>query len=256
MTISLSLTQHLRGRRFCTGVPAHFQPRGPFMRLIPTCMLALTIVTGVAAIGATDDFVRDFRMYTPDLSATGANPYFILKPGYRLYFKSDEGDLTITVLNDTRVVDGVKTRVVEERETAKGKLIEVSRNYFAISKTNGDVYYFGEEVDMYKNGKITGHEGAWLAGKRNAKAGIGLPGRPKIGYRYYQEVAPGVAMDRGEIVSLSETVKVPAGTFTKVLKIEETTPLEPGVKEYKYYAKGVGLIKDGGMELVSHGFIK
>jgi Concanavalin A-like lectin/glucanases superfamily len=54
------------------------------------------------------------------------------------------GELTITVLNETKMVDGVETRVVEERETKGGKLKEVSRNYFAISKRTNDVFYFGE----------------------------------------------------------------------------------------------------------------
>ena len=54
-------------------------------------------------------------------------------------------------------------------------------------------------------------------------------------------------------MSINETMKVPAGSFDKVVKTEETSPLEPGVKEYKYYAPGVGLIKDGDMLLVNSG---
>jgi hypothetical protein len=63
-------------------------------------------------------------------------------------------------------------------------------------------------------------------------------------------------MDRAEVVSLSETMETPAGKFANVLKTEETTPLEPGEKEAKYYAAGVGLLKDGPMRLVRHGFAK
>jgi len=51
-------------------------------------------------------------------------------------------------------------------------------------------------------------------------------------------------MDRAEIVSLTELVQTPAGTFTNVLKTDETTPLEPGKVESKWYASGVGLIVD------------
>jgi len=60
-------------------------------------------------------------------------------------------------------------------------------------------------------------------------------------------------MDRAEIVSLSETVKTPAGEFKNCLKVEETTPLEPATKEYKYYAAGVGLVQDGSLKLVKYG---
>ena len=43
------------------------------------------------------------------------------------------------------------------------------------------------------------HKGAWLADKNDkngAKAGLMMPGKPKVGMKYYQEIAPGVAMDR------------------------------------------------------------
>jgi hypothetical protein len=150
-------------------------------------------------------------------------------------------------------VDGVTTRVVEERETKNDKLVEVSRNFFAISKKTNDVYYFGEEVDGHKNGKVVNHEGAWLSGENGAKFGLLMPGTPKVGLKHYQEHAPKAAMDRAEVVSLSESVETPAGKFKDCLKVEETTPLEPGVKEYKYYAPGVGLLRDGSLVLVKYG---
>ncbi len=77
-------------------------------------------------------------------------------------------------------------------------------------------------------------------------------GIPLIGSRYYQEIAPGVAMDRAETVSVTETVETPAGKFEKVLKSLESTPLESG-KEYKLYAPGVGLIQDANLKLVKVG---
>ena len=79
-----------------------------------------------------------------------------------------------------------------------------------------------------------------------------MPGKPLAGQRFYQEQAPKVAMDRSEIVKIDDKVKTPAGTFDRCVRIEETTPLEPGDKAYKVYAPGVGLIKDGSFELVSH----
>jgi hypothetical protein len=57
-------------------------------------------------------------------------------------------------------------------------------------------------------------------------------------------------MDRVEIVSLSGRLTTPAGAFTNTLKTEETTPLEPGHREYKVFARGVGLIQDGDLTLV------
>ena len=197
-------------------------------------------------------WISEFPVDKKDLSSTGRNPYFIMEPGYTLVLEQGRERLTITVLNDTRVVDGVETRVVEERESRTGQLVEVSRNFFAISRRTNDVYYFGEEVDIYKAGKVISHEGAWQAGSNGARFGLMIPGAPTPGYKFYQEVAPGVAMDRAEIVSLNDSLKTPAGDFKNVLKIVETTPLERG-SEAKYYAPGVGLLQDGTLKLVRYG---
>jgi hypothetical protein len=71
-----------------------------------------------------------------------------------------------------------------------------------------------------------------------------------------EETAPGVAMDRARIVSMDEEIRTPAGKFKNVLKIWETTPLEPGVNEFKFWAADVGLIQDGDLKLKEHGFKK
>jgi hypothetical protein len=198
-------------------------------------------------------WTSEFALEKSELSATGRNPYFILEPGYQLVLEGGKERLIITVLDETKTVDGVETRVVEERETKDGKLIEVSRNYFAISQRTNSVFYFGEDVDIYQGGKVVSHEGAWLAGVKDARFGLMMPGQVLLKARYYQEIAPKVAMDRAEIVSLSETVKTPAGEFENCLKVEETTPLEPAIKEYKYYAAGVGMVQDGALKLVKYG---
>jgi hypothetical protein len=61
-----------------------------------------------------------------------------------------------------------------------------------------------------------------------------------------------VALDRAEILSVTGTLTTPAGSFTKVLITEETTPLEPNAREVKQYAPWVGLIQDGPLHLVFH----
>ena len=45
---------------------------------------------------------------------------------------------------------------------------------------------------------------------------------------------------------------MPAGTFKQVLKTEETNPLKPGEKEFKFYAPGIGLIQDEAIKLVKY----
>ena len=201
-------------------------------------------------------WLQSFPVKPGDLATVGENSYFILKPGYRLTLEGKQDGqtvrLVVTVLDETKTVGGVETRVVEERETHGGALVEVSRNYFAIEKGTRNVYYFGEDVDVYKGGKIVNHEGAWLHGTSGATFGLMMPGTAAVGLRYYQEIAPKIAMDRAEILSITGQVTTPAGTFANCLKTEETTPLEPGAREFKMYAPGVGLIRDGSLSLVTN----
>ena len=57
-------------------------------------------------------------------------------------------------------------------------------------------------------------------------------------------------MDRVEIISLTYTVRTPAGELKNCLKVKETTALEAGVTDYKYYAPGIGMVQDGVLKLV------
>ena len=226
------------------------------MRSFPWVPLIVAGGIGVLTVGAhlrADTWTSEFPIDKQDLASTGRNPYFILEPGYTIVLRGGNEELTVTVLNETKMVDGVETRVVEERETKAGRLAEVSRNYFAISKRTNDVFYFGEDVDIYQDGKVVSHAGAWLSGVNGARFGLFVPGQPTLNARYYQEVAPGAAMDRVEIVSLTETVRTPAGEFKNCLKFMETTPLEPGVTDYKYFAPGIGMVQDGKLKLVKFG---
>lgn len=230
------------------------RPHWSLPAFIAAGLMSLATLSWAADAPVDDEsWTADFPVDKGELVSMGRNPYFILEPGYTLVLEGEDEQLTITVLNETKTVDGVETRVVEERETKGGQLVEISRNYFAISQRTNSVFYFGEEVDFYKNGKVSHHDGSWQAGLKNAKFGLMMPGQLLLRGRHYQEIAPEVALDRAEIVSLNETVKTPAGEMKRCLKVEETTPLEPNVKEYKRYAPGIGLIQDGDLKLVKYG---
>ncbi len=206
---------------------------------------------------ASQDWADKFEVSQKHLVTDGKNPFFILEPGYQLLLKGeDEGssfELTITVLNETKNLAGFMTRVIEERETRGGQVVEVSRNFFSIDRNTKAVYYLGEDVDLYKDGKVTGHDGSWAAGRDGAKLGMAMPGAPAVGEKFYQEMAPNVAMDRAEIVSLNETITTPAGTFTNCLKTRETNALKPTEEEFKFYAPGIGLVKEEELLLVKYG---
>lgn len=197
------------------------------------------------------EWTRDFAMEHCDFSSVGANRFFILRPGHRLVLESDKEKVVITVLKDTVMIGKTETRVVEEREYENGELKEVSRNFFAICKKTGNVFYFGEDVDVYSKGKIVKHSGAWRADGKDSQAGIMMPGTILLGARYYQEIAP-TAMDRAEILSTNATLKTPAGTFKNCLRTEETSGLDPDETCYKTYAPGIGLIQDEDLLLTEY----
>jgi len=197
-------------------------------------------------------FTTDFRIEDCTFSDTGRNPYFSLNPGDRLTLTDGEVVLQITVLNQTKTITfktakgkqlTVKTRVVEELETENNHVIERSRNFFARCVQTNDIHYFGEDVQPAAIG------GAWLAGKHGAQPGVIMPGTFLLGSRYFQEIAPKVALDRAEHVEMGLKVETEAGTFNGCVRIVETTPLEPGESE-KIYCPGVGLVFDNELELV------
>jgi hypothetical protein len=170
------------------------------------------------------------------------NPYLPFSVGLIHVLTDATSKVQMSVLNQTEVVAGVTTRVVEEREWENGHLSEISRNFF-VQAPDGTVCYYGEDVDEYQGGQIVGHRGAWRAGVGQNKLGIIMPAHPVVGQTYYQEVAPGVAEDRAEHVAIETSYTTPAGTFNDVLLVAETPP------STKRYARGIGLIFDDGMVL-------
>jgi hypothetical protein len=102
---------------------------------------------------------------------------------------------------------------------------------------------------------MVSHEGAWRAGIDGARPGILVPGSPMIGQRHFQEIAPGVALDRSEVVAILDSFEVEAGEFNDVLFVFETSGLDPNDETLKHYAPGIGLIKDADVELVEFGFL-
>jgi hypothetical protein len=223
-------------------------------------MAAVLVTSAIAFVAtstsktATSSFATTFPVRKSDLVSSGRNPYFILEPGYRLVLKGGGEELTMTVLDETKTIDGVETRVIEEYERVHGKLAEISLNYYAIDTKSHDLFYFGEDVEMFRGGRVIGRGGSWHSGTQRARFGMMMPGRPATGIQHYQEQAPGVAMDRAEIVGVHETVATPAGTFKDCVKVAETSGMSPhGRPEYKYYAPGIGLVKYESQVLLQYG---
>jgi hypothetical protein len=155
---------------------------------------------------------------------------------------------TFTIAGQT-----VDALVMEDREFKNGELEEVTLDYFA-QDDEGNVYYLGEDVNEYQNGKVASHEGAWLLGRDTETPGLIIPAHPKIGDKFISENVNKEIHEDDEVVSVSEKVSVPSGTYENCVKVREK--LVDGTTEYKYYAPGVGVVREvpsvGDEVLISH----
>ena len=173
------------------------------------------------------------------------NPLYPLQPGTTYINASPDGVIAdnLAVTRDTIEILGVACVVVDDRVYEEGGLVERTLDYFAQDK-QGNVWYFGEDSFHYENGKIVSTEGTWRAGNGDQLAGVIMLAHPEVGDFYKQEQAPGVAEDQAVVVSLNTSVDVPYGSFTGLLKTDDSTPLEPGFVEHKLYAEGIGLLQE------------
>jgi hypothetical protein len=172
------------------------------------------------------------------------NPLYPLKPGTVLeYTVNKEGateKVVITVMRETKKILGVTTTVVHDVVSEGGKVTEDTWDWYAQDR-DGNVWYFGEATTKTEGGQ-TSTEGSWGAGVNGAKAGVIMEAHPKVGDNYRQEFAPGVAEDRAEILSLSESVTVRKGSFTGCLKTKDYSPLKPDLVENKVFCPGIGQV--------------
>jgi len=182
------------------------------------------------------------------------NPYWPMTPGSVWVYRETDAEgammrVEVTVTSKTkRIANGVEARVVHDLVTEKGHPVENTYDWYA-QDSDGNLWYMGEDTKEYENGKVASTAGSWEAGVDGAQPGIALPADPKPGQSYRQEYYAGEAEDNGEIVSLDEQAEVPAGHYQPALMTRDTTPVEPTVLEFKFYARGVGPV----LELTASG---
>lgn len=170
------------------------------------------------------------------------NPFMTLRPGTTFVYENKAAgeSNSFIVTHDTRGVDGVTCVVVHDIAYRNGLLVEDTFDWFAQDDA-GNVWYFGEASRDFEPGKPdpVSSDGSWESGVDGAMAGIVMLANPEIGDDYAQETAPGIAEDRGTVLSLTQTVHVGYGSFGSALQTRDLNPLEPS-EEHKFYAEGVG----------------
>ena len=173
------------------------------------------------------------------------NPYWPMTPGSRWIYRETDSEGAMLRVEVTATIQDQDDRqrcrgqVVHDVVTDHGQPVEDTYDWYA-QDSDGNVWYMGEDTKEYKNGKVASTAGSWEAGVDGAQPGIALPADSHAGLAYRQEYYAGEAEDNGEIVSTDEQAEVPAGHYAPVVMTKDTTPVEPKVLEFKFYAQGVG----------------
>ncbi len=186
----------------------------------------------------------DPSTFTP----TVTNRWFPLTPGTTLVYTGvKDGQPAVDVFaasTRTRVIDHVRTRVVEDRLFLNGRLEERTSDYYA-QDACGNVWYFGEDTAVLdEHGHVIDTSGSFHAGMDGAQPGVYMQARPEENRRFRQEWYRGQAEDTFRVVDRSSSIAVPYGAFSNALRTAETTRLEPGVLDNKYYVRGIGEVEE------------
>lgn len=227
-----------------------------------TVAAALAVLTPILAMPATGSFASvasgcplptygPGSSYHPTIKSKNfgphvTNPWYPLTPGTTYVYAGVKDHLkaldVYAVSRHTKKIDGVVTRMVNDRLFLNGKLVERTTDYYAQDKC-GNVWYFGEDTaELDSHGKVLNTDGSFHAGIDGAQPGVYMQAKPQLGRKFRQEWLKGEAEDQYRAVSKSAKAAAPYGTFTHALRTEETSGLEPGVRDNKYYVKGIGEI--------------
>ena len=204
------------------------------------------------------DTTLDVSLCDPDVATftlDSTNPYYPLKVGLQTILEGEEDGELIrverTVLADTMTVAGVETHVLEHKQFIDDQIHEIARNFY-VEASDGTVCYFGEDVEFFEDGVLVNTGGTWRAGVDGAKPGIIMPAAPMVGQAYFQEAAPRIATDMGRVSATDETFTVLGQTYTDVVVIQDSNPMEDcDDEEEKVYVAGIGEVVDAVIELIS-----
>lgn len=246
-----------RGRRICLAVVAAMVAVPMLLPL--TAVAAPTTGSATPAAGASGVTVPESCSLPTRFAARNFpdrpridNRYLPALPGTRYVFEgtanTDEGIIqrrvVTTVTDMTKVVNGVRTVVIWDRDFNNGVLAEEELAFWAQDK-HGNVWNLGEYPEEYEDGTFVGAPSTWIAGQDRARAGIIMLAQPRVGALYLQGFAPAVDFfDCAEVVRKGVRTCTPLACYDRVLVVDESSPLEPdsGVQR-KFHAPGVGVVR-------------
>ncbi|GJM30464.1 MAG: hypothetical protein DHS20C17_30990 [Cyclobacteriaceae bacterium] len=154
-----------------------------------------------------------------------------------------EEEIVIERRQQTRQVMGITCIIHHDIVTLDGVVIEDTDDWLAQDDA-GNLWYMGEFVENYHDdGTFADNDGSWEAGVDDALPGYWMAANPQTGESYMQEYLKDEAEDYAEVVGF-ESVTIALGTYNNCLVTKDINPFEAGVHELKYYAPGIGFIKE------------
>jgi hypothetical protein len=179
-------------------------------------------------------------------TANVTNPWFPLRPGsvyvYRGVKDGEPSREVMTVTHRTKMIAGATCVVVSDLLYLRGKLEERATDWYT-QDPRGNVGYFGERTaELDEHGHVKNTSGSWQAGVDGAIPGVFMFGHPSVGKSARQEYLKGQAEDHFQVLKIGASVQVPYRSFGSTLLTKESTPLEPGVIDHKFYARGIGTV--------------
>jgi hypothetical protein len=213
--------------------------------------IALVVLLALAASASPADGATKPSFSHPTRIHNRWSP---LRPGTKLVYTGSEfignrrvNHRVVFIVTDlVKVIDGVRTVVVWDRDFDSGKLLE-GELAFDAQDDSRTVWLFGEYPEEYSRGKLTGAPDTWISGIAHARRGIAMQANPRTGMpSYSQGVAPRIGFaDRAQVYLTGQRNCVPVGCYANVLVTQEWSRSEPGQRQFKYYAPGVGNIRVG-----------
>jgi hypothetical protein len=215
---------------------------------------ALALAAVVAAGTSAPSASAAKRLPTPKASHFGHNSNLITNTWFPLargsvyvYEGQKDGKAArdvMTVTRKVKTITGIRAAAIKDRLFLNGRLAERTTDWYTQDR-HRTVWYLGEKTaELNAKGKVTSTEGSFLNGRDGARGGIFMPAHPAVGQSFQQEALKGEAEDRFRILDLAASVTTPAVTSSQAMLTEETTPLEPGVVDHKYYVQGIGTVTE------------
>ena len=244
------------------------------MRLFAASALAITIVLGGCGIASAENAMKAIPQ--PDVGTLGvapdsarvdlklpnfSNPTNVTNPLFPV--SKQESILLagtvdnkpfrteVTLMPYTRIIawEGIQIETLVSQYVAflDGRIQEVAYDLYA-QADDGSVWYFGEDVNDFKDGVIFTKEGTWLVTRDGPPAMI-MPGKPKVGDVFRAENMPGIAFEEVTITAVGQTIDGPLGPITGTLQGNELH-MDDKTISAKIFGPGYGevLTRDADLE--------